>query len=64
MKKHNFKDTTITTVDARENFSELVNHAAYGNKRIVLTRRGKPLCVVISLSDYRKLEETTKVDEQ
>jgi len=54
------KNAKMTTVEARKNFSELVNHAAYGNKRMILTRRGKPLCVVISLKDFRKLESNNK----
>lgn len=45
----------MTTVEARENFSELINQAAYGNKRIVLTRRGRPLVAVVSISDLQRL---------
>ena len=41
----------MSTVEARENFSEMINQAAYGNQRVVLTRRGKPLVAVISLQD-------------
>jgi len=46
----------MSTVEARENFSEMINQAAYGNQRVVLTRRGKPLVAVISLHE---LEEVT-----
>ena len=46
----------MTTVEARDNFSELINQAAYGNQRIVLTRRGKPLVAVIPLDDLNTLE--------
>lgn len=45
----------MTTVEARENFSELINQAAYGHERIVLTRRGKALVAVISLEDLNRL---------
>jgi len=41
----------MSTVEARENFSEMINKAAYGNQRVVLTRRGKPLVAVVSLQD-------------
>ena len=41
----------MSTVEARENFSEMINQAAYGNQRVVLTRRGKPLVAVISLQE-------------
>lgn len=46
----------MSTVEARENFSELINQAAYGDKRIILTRRGKPLVAVIPLEDLKRLE--------
>ena len=46
----------MTTVEARENFSELINNAAYGNRRIILTRRDRPLCAVVSLEDYYRLQ--------
>lgn len=49
---------TITTVAARENFAELINQASYGGKRVILTRRGKPVAALISLHDLRLLEET------
>lgn len=47
----------MSTVEARENFSELINQAAYGKKRIVLTRRGKPLVAVISIEDLKRLND-------
>ncbi len=49
----------ITTVEARENFAELINQAAYGKERIVLTRRGKPLAALISLEDLSTLPSGT-----
>lgn len=50
----------MSTVEARENFSEMINQAAYGNQRVVLTRRGKPLVAVISLQELD--EAQTDVD--
>ena len=46
----------MTTVEARENFSELINQAAYGNQHIVLTRRGKPLVAMLSLKELDRLK--------
>ncbi len=46
----------MTTVEARENFSELINQAAYGNQKVILTRRGKPLVAVLSLKELERLE--------
>jgi len=47
----------MSTVEARENFSDLINKAAYGNEQVVLTRRGKPLVAVISLDELKMLKE-------
>ncbi len=46
----------ISTVKARDEFSDLVNRAAYGKERVVLTRRGKPLAAVVPLEDVELLE--------
>ncbi len=50
----------MSTVEARENFSDLINKAAYGNQRIVLTRRGKPLVAVVSLDDLNQIKSQTQ----
>jgi prevent-host-death family protein len=39
--------TTISTVKARDQFADVVNRAAYGKERVVLTRRGKGLAAVV-----------------
>lgn len=54
---------TITTVAARENFAELINQASYGGRRVVLTRRGKPVAALISLRDLRLLEENPTAEK-
>lgn len=46
----------MSTVEARENFSEMINKAAYGSERVVLTRRGKPLVAVVSLQELEGLK--------
>ncbi len=48
--------TTLSTVKARENFSDMVNRSAYGKERVVLTRRGKGVVAVIPIEDLRLLE--------
>jgi prevent-host-death family protein len=55
---------TITTVAARENFAELINQASYGGRRVILTRRGKPVAALVSLHDLRALEESANADKQ
>ncbi len=46
----------LSTTAAREDFSEVINRAAYGKERVVLTRRGKKLVAVIPVEDLEKLE--------
>ncbi len=56
----------IPTVKARDEFSDLVNRAAYGKERVVLTRRGKPLAAVVPLEDVElleRLEDRIDLDE-
>ena len=47
---------TMTTVDAREHFSEVVNRAAYGKERVGLLRHGKQVAVVVPVEDLALLE--------
>jgi prevent-host-death family protein len=46
----------ITTVAARQNFSELINRVAYGKDRVLLTRRSRPLVAVVPIEDIALLE--------
>lgn len=40
----------ISIAEAKARFSELVNRAAYGGERIVITKRGKPVVVLTAPS--------------
>ena len=51
---------TVSTVDARNQFSEVVNRVAYGKERVILTRRGKSLAAVVPIEDLDLLEELEK----
>jgi prevent-host-death family protein len=48
---------SMSTVQARSQFAELVNRAAYGRERIILTRRGKQVVAIVPIDDLRFLEE-------
>lgn len=48
--------TTVTTVKAREAFSEILNRSAYGKERIILTRRGKGVAAIVPLEDLAIVE--------
>ncbi len=53
-------DATVSIGEVKRDISELVNRVAYGGERIVLTSRGKPKAVLVSLEDYERLQ----ADEQ
>ncbi len=46
----------ITAAEARKQFSDVINRAAYGRERIVVTRRGKPVAAIIPPEDLALLE--------
>ncbi len=48
---------TLSTAEARDQFSDIINRAAYGKERVVLTRRGKALVAVVPIEDVELLRE-------
>ena len=46
----------VNTVDARSQFSEIINRAAFGKERMILTRRGKEIVAVVPIEDVKLLE--------
>jgi len=46
--------TSVT--EAKRSFSELLNRAAFGQERIVITSHSNPKAAVISIEDLRRLE--------
>lgn len=48
---------TLSTAEARDQFSDVINRAAYGKERVVLTRRGKALVAIVPIEDVDLLRE-------
>ncbi len=46
----------VTTAEIRRNMAELVNRAAYGGERFVVTRHGKGVAALVPLEDAALLE--------
>ncbi len=46
----------ITTVEARSQFSEVINRAAFGKERVILTRHGKGIVALVPMEDVQLLE--------
>jgi prevent-host-death family protein len=49
--------THVSIGQVKRDISELVNRVAYGGERIVLTSRGRPKAAIVSIEDYKRLEE-------
>ena len=47
----------VSTVAARQNFSELINRVAYAKDRVLLSRRNRPLAAIVPIEDIALLEE-------
>jgi prevent-host-death family protein len=45
---------------AREDFPDIVNRAALGGERTIVSRRGKDLAAVVPIADLRLLERLTR----
>ena len=41
---------------ARGSFADMVNRAAFGKERVVVTRRGKALAAIVPIEDMKALE--------
>lgn len=48
--------TQVTTAEARKHMAELVNRAAYGGERFVVTRHGKELVAIVPLEEATLLD--------
>ena len=47
---------SINTIDAKEEFSELINRVSHHKERIILTRREKEVAAIIPLEDLLLLQ--------
>ncbi len=47
----------VSVSDAREEFAELVNRAAYRHERVLIARRGRPIAAIVPIADVEALEE-------
>ncbi len=46
----------VSVSEAREEFAELVNRAAYGHERVLVSRRGRPIAAIVPIEDVELLE--------
>jgi prevent-host-death family protein len=48
-------NTQVSIGQVKRDISELVNRVTYAGERIILTSRGKPKAVLVSMQDYERL---------
>lgn len=53
----------VRTIDARSNIAEMVNFVAFGGRKFILTRRGKPMAAIVSISDLRLIEKYEVIEK-
>ena len=46
----------VAVIDARKDLADILNRAAYGKERVVLTRRGKDVAAIVPMDDLAILE--------
>jgi prevent-host-death family protein len=57
-------ETYVSIGQVKRDISELVNRVAYGREQIILTSRGKPKAVLISVEDFERLRQKPRQDDQ
>lgn len=50
--------TIMNTVEAKEQFADLINRVVHSKERVILTRRGKEIAAIIPLEDLQLLQES------
>jgi prevent-host-death family protein len=46
---------TVSTSEARKDFADLLNRAAYAHERTEITRKGKPVAAIVPLEDLEAM---------
>ena len=54
--------TEVSVVEAKKHFSELLGRVAYGGERIVISKRGKPMAVLVPHGEASGKEPLSKVE--
>jgi prevent-host-death family protein len=47
------KSTTVSAAEGKKNFSRLVKDALEKKEEIIVTKRGKPIAVIVSYEEYQ-----------
>ena len=47
----------ISVGEARDHMSSILNHVAFGGERYTLTRHGREIAVILSIKEWRAIEQ-------
>jgi prevent-host-death family protein len=47
--------TEMSTIEAKEKFTELINHVSHSKERVTLIRRGKEIAALVPIEDLQFL---------
>jgi prevent-host-death family protein len=50
-------EVQVSIGQVKREISQLLNRVAFGGDRIMLTSRGKPKAVIVSLEDYERIQQ-------
>jgi prevent-host-death family protein len=53
----------VSIAQARTDFADLINRAAYGKERIILSRHGKNVCAIVPMESLKALEALEKLED-
>lgn len=48
----------LNTIEAKEQFADLINRVVHSKERVILTRRGKEIAVIIPYEDLKLIEDS------
>jgi prevent-host-death family protein len=51
------KTIHVSTIDAKAEFSDIINRVSHHQEHIILTRRGKEIAAIIPIEDYSRLQQ-------
>jgi prevent-host-death family protein len=54
-------DATLPLAEVKKRLSEMVDRVEHHHERVVVTKRGRPAAVLVSLDDLESLEQTLDV---
>lgn len=49
--------TKVQVSEVRDNLADVINRTAYGNERLIIERRGKPLAALVTIEDMELLDK-------